>query len=279
MTMDFSALLVLLTSVSGVIWLLDYLFLLPRRKVKIAAPAPGSDIDEDLAESILKPSLLVDYARSFFPIFLIVLILRSFLIEPFRIPSNSMMPTLLTGDFILVNKFNYGFRLPVLNKKIIPVGDPQRGDVMVFRWPGDNKTPYIKRVVGLPGDKISYKNKVLYINGEAMPQEKTGTYRGIGSGKIMTGADYLVEDLGNLSHEILVVPNRRPDPREKYVEEFEVPAGEYFMVGDNRDNSMDSRFWKTVPDENIIGQAFRIWMYWDSNSKGMDWDRIGQKIN
>lgn len=274
--MDFSALLVVLTSVSGVIWLFDHHFLLPRRKEMLASP--GSDIDEELAESIIKPPVLVDYARSFFPIFLIVLLLRSFLIEPFRIPSNSMMPTLLTGDFILVNKFDYGLRLPVINKKVISIGEPKRGDVMVFRYPGDNKTPYIKRVIGLPGDRITYKNKTLQINGEIIPKEKSGIYQGVGSGMVMTGADYLTEDLDPVSHEILIVPNRRPDSREIYVDEFEVPEGEYFMMGDNRDNSMDSRFWKTVPDENIIGRAFRVWMYWDSKSKGMDWGRIGQKI-
>lgn len=272
MTMDFSALLVLLTSVSGVIWLFDHLLLLPRRKEKLASP--GSDIDEELAESIIRPPVLVDYARSFFPIFLIVLLLRSFLIEPFRIPSNSMMPTLLTGDFILVNKFNYGIRLPVINKKVLSIGEPKRGDVMVFRFPEDDKTPFIKRVVALPGDRVTYKNKTLKINGSKINLDKIGVYQGVGSGSVMTGAELLHEDLMSVMHDIL----NSPDRRTKEVDGFVVPEGEYFVMGDNRDNSLDSRFWGTVPDENIIGRAFRIWMYWDSKSKGMDWGRIGQKI-
>lgn len=276
MTMDFSALLVVLTFVSGIIWLLDHLFLLPRRKERLNAP--GSDIDQELTESILAPSTIVDYARSFFPIFLIVLLLRSFLFEPFRIPSNSMMPTLLTGDFILVNKFDYGIRLPLINKKIIPVRDPQRGDVMVFRFPEDDKTPFIKRVVGLPGDHITYKDKTLMINGKVIEQEKMGIYQGVGSGAVMTNSDFLSEKLDPIVHDILIRSEQPQSPREKYNNDFIVPEGEYFMMGDNRDNSLDSRFWGTVPDENIIGRAFRIWMYWDSKSEGMDWSRIGRKI-
>lgn len=270
--MDFSALLVLLTFISGIIWLFDHLFLLPRRKERLTSS--GSDIDQELTESILKPSTLVDYARSFFPIFLIVLLLRSFLFEPFRIPSNSMMPTLLTGDFILVNKFDYGIRLPMINKKIIPVRDPQRGDVMVFRFPEDDKTPFIKRVVGIPGDRITYKNKQLTLNGEKIDLEKMGVYQGVGSGMGMTGANMLQESLDPIVHSILTSPDRET----RGVNDFVVPEGEYFVMGDNRDNSLDSRFWGTVPDENIIGRAFRIWMYWDTKSKGMDWSRIGRKI-
>ncbi len=272
MTMDFSALLVVLTFVSGIIWLLDYIFLLPRRKERLAAP--GSDIDEELAESIIKPPVLVDYARSFFPIFLIVLLLRSFLIEPFRIPSNSMMPTLLTGDFILVNKYDYGIRLPMINKKVFSIGDPERGDVMVFRFPEDDKTPFIKRVVAVPGDQITYTDKTLFVNGIKIEQEKIGVYQGVGSGTGMTGAELLQENLDPVLHSILVSPDRRS----KEIKDFVVPEGEYFVMGDNRDNSLDSRFWGTVPDKNIIGRAFRIWMYWDSKSKGMDWGRIGSKI-
>lgn len=272
MTMDFSALLVLLTFVSGLIWLFDTVFLLPNRKARLNAP--GSDIDEELAENLIKPPILVDYARSFFPIFLVVLLLRSFLVEPFRIPSNSMMPTLLTGDFILVNKFNYGIRLPVVNKKVFDLSDPERGDVMVFRFPEDDKTPFIKRVVGIPGDRITYQNKVLHVNGVEVVQEKIGIYQGVGSGVGMTGATILTEHLDPIVHTILNTPDRSG----KEVIDFVVPEEEYFVMGDNRDNSLDSRFWGTVPDENIIGRAFRIWMYWDSESKGMDWQRIGMKI-
>ena len=272
MTIDFSALLVLLTFISGLIWLFDHLLLLPGRKARLNAP--GSDIDDELAATIIKPPVLVDYARSFFPIFLIVLLLRSFLVEPFRIPSNSMMPTLLTGDFILVNKYEYGIRLPVLNNKILSIGEPQRGDVMVFRFPEDDKTPFIKRVVGLPGDHITYRDKTLMINGNSVDQEKIGIYQGVGSGLAMTGANILTEHLDPVLHNILITPDRRS----KEIEDFVVPDGEYFVMGDNRDNSLDSRFWGTVPDKNIIGRAFRIWMYWDGNSKGMDWKRLGMKI-
>ncbi len=272
MTMDFSALLVLLTFVSGLIWLLDHIFLLPRRKEMLAAP--GSDIDDELAESITKQPVLVEYARSFFPIFLIVLLLRSFLVEPFRIPSNSMMPTLLTGDFILVNKYDFGIRLPVINKKIFPIGDPERGDIMVFRFPEDDKTPFIKRVVGVPGDTVTYTDKTLTINGNKIDLDKIGVYQGVGSGTVMTGANILQEDLVTVTHDILTSPDRRS----KEIKDFVVPEDEYFVMGDNRDNSLDSRFWGTVPDENIIGRAFRIWMYWDSKSKGMDWGRVGSKI-
>ncbi len=272
MVMDFSALLVLLTTVSGLIWLFDHFILLPRRRDRLAAP--GSDIDEELKEEILKPPVLVDYARSFFPIFLVVLLLRSFLVEPFRIPSNSMMPTLLTGDFILVNKYDYGIRLPVINKKIIDIGKPKRGDVMVFRWPEDDKTPFIKRVIGVPGDRITYTDKVLKINGKVIKTERIGVYQGVGSGSGMTGAEILTEYLDPVVHNILISPDRQS----KEVRDFVVPEGEYFVMGDNRDNSLDSRFWGTVPDENIIGRAFRIWMYWDSKANGMDWSRIGRKI-
>jgi signal peptidase I len=250
--------MVVLVALSGAIWAYDALFLAKRRRLS------GADVE---------PSRLVDYARSFFPVFLIVFILRSFLFEPFRIPSNSMMPTLLTGDFILVNKFNYGIRLPVLDMKIVDVGVPARGDVIVFRYPEDPSTPFIKRVVGLPGDEIGYYNKTVYVNGTPMAQEKIGIYTGEGPGAGMTGASHRREMLDENWHDILVQSNSYPSPGGKLT----VPSGHYFVLGDNRDNSRDSRYWGTVPDENLIGRAFGIWMHWESQD-GFDWPRIGTSI-
>jgi len=254
--------MVLLVIVSGGIWAYDVLFLARKRRLA-AAGMPGV---EDLP-----PSKIVDYARSFFPVFLIVLVLRSFLFEPFRIPSNSMMPTLLTGDFILVNKFNYGIRLPVLDLKVIDIGTPRRGDVVVFRYPEDPSTPFIKRVVGLPGDEIGYYNKILYVNGKPAPQEELGIYTGHGPGARMTGASHRREILDGRPHDILVQSG--PSAGGKLV----VPDRHYFVLGDNRDNSRDSRYWGTVPDDHLIGRAFGIWMHYNSYDH-LVLSRIGMAI-
>jgi signal peptidase I len=184
------------------------------------------------------------------------------------------MPTLLVGDFILVNKFAYGIRLPVLNKKIVAIDEPERGDVVVFRYPKNPSVDYIKRVVGLPGDKIGYYNKIVYINGEPSGQVPAGVYVGKGAGVSMSGASERREQLGNIQHDILVMP-RTPGLEGEYV----VGESEYFVMGDNRDNSNDSRYWGTVPEANLVGKAFRIWMNWDSANKGVEWDRIGMKIH
>ena len=269
MRFDFATILTLLTFVSGAIWAYDALVLARRRK----AAAEQAE-DEGGRELASRPSKLVEYARSFFPIFLIVLVLRSFLVEPFRIPSGSMMPTLLIGDFILVNKFTYGIRLPVVDNKIIGLGQPERGDIIVFRFPEDPSIPFIKRVVGLPGDRVAYYEKVLYINGEPIPQLPKGFYTGIGSGKSMTGAEVLQETLDAAAHEILIQRGHPTLEGERVI-----PDGHYFVLGDNRDNSRDSRFWGTVPDENLIGKAFLIWMSWDWAAGGVNWSRIGQSIN
>ncbi len=268
MNLDFSAVMVLLVLTSGVIWAFDAWVLEPRRKTKaiINLGAPTEDL--------LKPSAIAEYARSFFPIFLIVLLLRSFLVEPFRIPSGSMMPTLLIGDFILVNKFVYGIRLPVINEKIVDINAPERGDVVVFRYPEDPSTPFIKRVVGLPGDRIAYTDKALWVNGEPIATESLGSYLGVGAGEMMTGATVYNEHLGEAKHRILVEPERH-SPEVEVV----IPEGQYFVMGDNRDNSKDSRYWGTVPDENLIGKAFMIWMNWDTENGGVDWRRIGESIH
>jgi signal peptidase I len=281
MNFDFPTFLVAASALTGGIWLIDALFFAAKRKQRAAAQAEaGAD-----TAVVVKEPVLVEYSRSFFPVIFAVLILRSFLVEPFRIPSGSMMPTLLVGDFILVNKFSYGIRLPVLNKKIIELGEPQRGDVIVFRYPKQPWIDYIKRVVAVPGDTLRYQDKVLYINDKPMPQTNQGTYTGIGSGVQMTGAYRLLEDLEGTEHEILVhpmAPNLAMGCNVLRNGPIRVPPGHYFAMGDNRDNSNDSRCWGLVPDENLVGKAFGIWMNWDSNLDSFPpiaWERIGNGID
>ena len=274
MNIDFPALLVAATFFTGIAWAFDALILAPQRRRKVAALVErGAAPTSDQVITTLKESTFVEYCKSFFPVILAVLLLRSFLVEPFRIPSNSMMPTLLTGDFILVNKFSYGIRLPVLNSKIVEMGEPDRGDVVVFRYPKDPAVDYIKRVVGLPGDKVGYYNKIVYINGEPVGQVPAGVYIGVGSGISMSGASERQEQLGDVMHDILVMP-RTPGLEGEYL----VGEDEFFVMGDNRDNSNDSRYWGAVPESNLVGKAFRIWMNWDGANGGVDWDRIGMKI-
>jgi signal peptidase I len=268
--MDFPLILVLATAITGVVWLLDILLWAPKRRARAATAAgSGSALDAEID----KPPYLVDMSRSFFPVILIVLLIRSFVAEPFRIPSGSMMPTLLVGDFILVNKFAYGLRLPVLNTRILELGSPQRGEIIVFRYPEDPRVDYIKRVIGVPGDTVAYRNKVLYINGQAVVQEPIGAYVGTGSGAVMTGASVREERLNNVSHQILLLPEGF-----EHGFEYTVGEGQYFVMGDNRDNSRDSRFWGTVPEANLVGKAFFIWMNWDSSAGRIDWSRIGSSI-
>lgn len=273
MNFDFSLLLVVLTFVSGVIWAVDAVLFAPNRTRNVLARTAG--VDDKTIESLRREPLSVEYARSFFPIFLVVLLLRSFIAEPFRIPSGSMMPTLLVGDFILVNKFNYGLRLPVLNKKFVELGSPQRGDVVVFRYPVDPSTPYIKRIVGLPGDHIVYRDRKLFINGDAIAQDPDGEYEGDGTGAEQNGDPMATEHLGAVMHQIML----RPQLPTLDVETV-VPEGSYFVMGDNRDNSRDSRYWGFVPDENLIGRAFFIWMNFDlkNNKHIIDWSRLGRHI-
>jgi signal peptidase I len=274
MNFDFPALLVGATILTGVAWGFDAVFLAPGRRRKAAGLLEsGADAGSEQVVKALKESTWVEYCKSFFPVILAVLLLRSFLVEPFRIPSGSMMPTLLVGDFILVNKFSYGLRLPVLNNKIVEIDEPERGDVVVFRYPKDPSVDYIKRVVGLPGDKVGYYNKIVYLNGKPAGQVPAGVYVGEGSGVSMSGASERREQLGDVQHDILVMP-RTPGLEGEYT----VGENEYFVMGDNRDNSNDSRYWGTVPEGNLVGKAFRIWMNWDSARGGIDWDRLGMKI-
>jgi signal peptidase I len=276
MSLDFPLLLVLLTMGTGVVWALDSLWLKPRRQQRVASLKLGGEADTERLGKAGREPYLVEMSRSFFPIILIVLVVRSFIVEPFRIPSGSMMPTLLIGDFILVNKFSYGVRLPVVNLRILDTGTPQRGDVAVFRYPEDPKVDFIKRIVGVPGDRIVYMNKVLYINGEQAPQRYLEGYVGTGSGNVMTGARRLQEDLTGTEHEILIMPGRN-DFGGNF--EYLVPEGHYFAMGDNRDNSRDSRFWGFLPEENLVGKAFMIWMNWDWQQDGVvGWGRLGNGI-
>jgi len=218
----------------------------------------------------------IDYARSFFPVLLIVFTLRSFLVEPFRIPSGSMLPSLQVGDFILVNKFSWGVRLPVIHHKIMEIGAPERGDVIVFRWPGDNKTNYIKRVVGLPGDTIEYQDKRVILNGKPLliePLELAYEFK-TSSGRSVAALE-LTEQLGDSNHQLLI----NPEASGRLLNRVEVPDGHYFVMGDNRDHSSDSRVWGFVPEENVVGKAFFIWFSWDvANGGGVAFERMGDGL-
>ncbi len=274
--MDFELLLVVATVISGLIWLIDRLAFRPRRRARLAAEAQelGAEAGIDGAAAKDHEPLLVDYAKSFFPILLAVLVIRSFLFEPFRIPSGSMMPTLLVGDFILVNKFTYGLRLPVVNTKVVPIGEPDRGDVAVFRYPDQPEVDYIKRIVGLPGDTVRIDDQRLWINGEKVPLETTGRYKGDANLK-HAGLTTAIETLPDGGpHRILMDTDRRLGAAE-----WTVPEGQYFVMGDNRNHSNDSRFWGTVPESNLVGKAVMIWLHWNWQDGGFETGRIGRSID
>lgn len=261
MDIDFPLVLVVLTFVTGLIWLLDHFFLKPRRLAAWQEANPALSVSEE--EGPDEP-YLVDISRSFFPVLAIVLVLRSFLVEPFQIPSGSMLPTLEVGDFILVNKFSYGLRLPVVGTKVVSIGDPQRGEVMVFRYPEDGKTNYIKRVIGVPGDHVRYRDKTLYINGEEVPSRFVAN---------LPPVELRYEQLGDEGHHIYRnLGGTMPGLGEG---EWVVPEGHYFTMGDNRDNSNDSRFWGMVADELVVGRAFLIWMHWPSVTSLPSFGRFG----
>ena len=291
MSFNFAMILFWLLVATGVVWFADLLYFKRRRiaateaalqqfdsNVPLRTNLPEATLREErenLRQRNLRQPGWIEFPASFFPVILVVFVLRSFLFEPFRIPSGSMIPTLLIGDLILVNKFDFGVRLPIVNMKVIDIGNPKRGDVMVFRYPKDPSVDYVKRVIGLPGDKITYKNKRLEINDKVIStvqiaedyfdEERVSYTRQF--------LEKLPRDGGEREHRILNDNNSMPMVPESspfrdncvYSDSNQevtclVPEGHYFMMGDNRDNSMDSRFWGFVPDRNIVGRAFFIWM-------------------
>jgi signal peptidase I len=292
--LDFSAVLFGITVLTGIVWGFDALFLARRRLS--AATSAGKD------PTLIREPGTVDYARSFFPVALVVLVLRSFIFEPFRIPSDSMMPTLLDGDFIIVNKYAYGLRLPVINDKVVSIGEPQRGDVVVFRYPLDPSVNYIKRLVGLPGDHVQVRNDRITINGTPVPFKIVGPY----NDGCYVNFQLAEEKLGQHLHQAMLCPvplDPSPAPlpgcdrkevRGYYCGDGQgaasllgdspvwdrvIPPGEYLMMGDNRDNSEDGRAWGFVPEANLVGKATRIWFNWDpQRSGGPKWSRIGSAI-
>lgn len=283
---NFALVLFLLTIATGLVWTLDRVYLAPQRRKSVEVELAEFDArNARLSEGGIKPDLTgraaledkldhqptwIAYTGSFFPVIAAVFLFRSFMFEPFKIPSSSMVPTLQIGDLILVNKFTYGIRLPIVNKKIIQINNPARGDVMVFKFPKDPSLDYIKRVVGVPGDKIVYKNKRLSVNGQELAYVKLPDYL---DEERLSYYGHYKENLTGVAHEILnddrspaYVPSPDAFPQHELcsynLEGFActVPSGQYFMMGDNRDNSLDSRYWGFVPDKNIVGKAFFVWM-------------------
>jgi signal peptidase I len=283
---DFALLLLLLTLVTLAYWLAERFHFEPQRKTAAAALEQQdaarraqlskqgiAQVDGNLEEAkgkLLMQPWWLDWTAGLFPVILVVFLLRSFLFEPFKIPSGSMLPTLESGDLILVNKFNYGVRLPVINKKIVPNGDPARGDVVVFRYPPDPRIDYIKRIVGLPGDEVAWLNKSLTINGKPVAASSMPDYYDEDSqrytqqkGESLAGVDHRIllrADRPAFVSGVETFPNREACRYSAEGVTCKVPAGHYFVMGDNRDNSIDSRYWGFVPDRNLVGRAFFVWM-------------------
>ena len=285
---NFALILFVLMLLTGLVWFLDRFVLSKKRRANADKILLAFDLNlakfenqsdrhasrRKLEESLLKQPTWIEYSGSFFPVIALVFLLRSFLFEPFKIPSGSMLPTLYVGDLILVNKFTYGIRLPIIGNKIIDINDPKRGDVMVFKYPENKSLDFIKRVVGVPGDKVEYKNKRLSINDQVISYAREADF--LHEGPSLLYAQQFSEDLTGVKHKILNdevkpanVQNYRAYPQFPNVDLCSyndegfictVPKGHYFMMGDNRDNSEDSRYWGFVPDENIVGKAFFIWM-------------------
>ena len=302
--MNFALILFVLLVLTGLVTLAERYFFRPRREAAAAAAVAALDqragpaeatrdaavlanARNDVRESHLRQPSWIEYPVSFFPVILIVFLLRSFLVEPFKIPSGSMLPTLLIGDFILVNKFTYGIRIPIINKKIVEMNQPQRGDVMVFRYPNNPSQDYIKRVIGTPGDTVAYQDKKLTVNGAEAKLTPDGDYSYVENGLNFFSHQRQLEAFSGKTHAILVLQDY-PPVHLSGVEQFQfkencvyneagftckVPQGHYFMMGDNRDKSSDSRYWGFVPDENIVGKAFLIWFNFD------ELKRIGSSIN
>ena len=253
---DFAFILTLCVLITGIISLIDILFWARKRKKDAKQP------------------IIIEYSRSFFPVLLIVLLIRSFLIQPYRVPSGSLQPTVLPGDFIAVSQFAYGLRLPVLNYKIIKIGEPKRGDIALFRWPDNPSIVFIKRVVGIPGDHIVYRNRILRINGKIADQKLIGSTLDIEPDSVPVPVQDKIENLLGVKHHIFL----REVSGDMGTVDTIVPKGFYFMMGDNRDASDDSRYWGFVPEENLIGKALVIWMSWDGEDHNIRWHRIGKTV-
>jgi len=262
MDIDFPLVLVVLTFACALGWLIDLAVFQKPRRQKLAQARKDMGLNEDdspnesqqkALETVGKEPYLIELSKSFFPVFFVVLVVRSFLAEPFQIPSGSMLPTLEVDDFILVNKYEYGVRLPVVGTKVIPYKDPARGDVMVFKFPKNPKINFIKRVVGVPGDRIRYQNKQLFINNQLVEAELTQ------APSLQNRMGRYTEQLGDVKHEVY-----KANTPARVNKTWVVPEGHYFVMGDNRDNSNDSRFWGFVPDELVVGKAFAVWMHWES---------------
>ncbi len=290
MSWDFALILFILMVVTGAVWCLDIIWLKNQRRTSAVAAmgaiepsiagldkAEAARLRQEAYDKANRPPWWVEYCTSFFPVIVVVFLLRSFLFEPFRIPSGSMLPTLQNGDLILVNKYEYGVRLPIIDRKVVEVGNPARGDVVVFRYPVDPSIDYIKRVVGVPGDTVEYRDKTLFINGQRVEAERSGDYYEPDRSSYV---GRYTEKLGDVSHEILL--NRQQRQSYMPISNFPhrencsynngsvrctVPPGHYFMMGDNRDNSLDSRYWGFVPDDHIVGRAFLIWMNFSEPSR------------
>ncbi len=293
----FSLILVIITLVSGIIWAIDAFAFAPKRKQALALAETNQSLDDDAKEKILREPAVVETAHSIFPVIAFVLILRSFIYEPFQIPSGSMMPTLLVGDFILVEKFSYGLKDPVWRSQLVETGKPKRGDVVVFKYPINPKIDYIKRVVGLPGDKIIYRNKHLSIakacvDATDCPKAEVIHTDELNRGEFNQNGVAMLryeEQLGDVNHDILIHPSRRDRIHDYHQQadtkayEFVVPEGQYFMMGDNRDNSLDSRFWGFVPEANLVGKAVAIWISFEFERTEADllptWVPTGVRFN
>jgi len=252
---DIAFVLTSLTLITGIISLLDVLVF---SKKRLHGKMP----------------IVIEYARAFFPVFLLVLSIRSFLIQPYKVPTGSLEPTILPVEFIVVNQYAYGLRLPVLNTKILDIGEPKRGDIALFRFPKDPSMLFVKRVIGLPGDHIVYHNKILTINNKVVWQTPFGMDLDV-EGGFPVPVQVRVENLDDVIHKIFIKPGYKEWENVDVV----VPPGSYFMMGDNRDSSNDSREWGVVPEENLVGRAFGVWMSWDSGKHGIRWERIGTKIH
>lgn len=251
LSFNFPLFLTLAVIITGVITLLDALIWRKKRRVQ------G-----------VEPSKFIEYARAFFPVLLLVWTIRSFIIQPYRVPTGSLLPTVQPGDFIAVTQYSYGLRLPVLRTKIMPIAEPKLGDVALFHWPPEFSYIFVKRVVGTPGDHVVYKNKTLFINGKKAEQKVVGSGYDDHKGKVV---EKRIENLNGIQHAIYIDPDQPSRPPLDIV----VPKGHYFMMGDNRDDSDDSRMWGFVPEHNLIGKAFLVWMSWDSKNYRVRWHRIG----